>query len=123
MEKELKDYGLHVEWSEAEDREPIDFEIRDDNGVLWATVWGSEPWKDVQIDCDHPAECVEYDDDEPVGHCALCGAECDCHYELDEGNVEDYYWSGRRLVPHEWHMIEKIGGIVGRYLKGLQEKW
>lgn len=122
MEEELKEYDLKVNWSEAEDREPIDFSISDgEDNVCW--VWGSEPYKDVQIECNHPYQCVEYDDDEPVGECALCGAECDCHYELDEGNVEDYYWSGRRLVPHEWHMPDKIGGIVGRYLKKLQEKW
>lgn len=123
MEEALKEYDLHVEYSEAKDREPIDFEIRDKHGTLEATVWGSEPWKDVQVDCNHPAECVQFDDDEPVGWCDLCGASCDCHYEIDSGNVEDNYWSGRRLVPHSWTMPDKPGGIIGKYIKKLQESW
>lgn len=118
MEEELKDYGLKVYWSEADDREPIDFSISDgEDNVCW--VWGSEPWKDVQIECDHPYGCVEYDDDETVGECALCGATCDWHYETNLG--DDMLVKER--IPHDWHMPDKIGGIVGRYLKRLQEKW
>ena len=114
MEDELKEYDLHVEYSEAEDREPIDFEIRDRYGELYATVWGSEPYKDVQIDCSH--DFVEYDDDETVGECPICGATCYWHYEDDgEGHQE--------RVPHEWFTPEEIGGIVGRELKRLQERW
>ena len=114
MEQELAEYDLHVEWSEDPDREPIDFEIRDKRGELYATVWGSEPWYDVQIDCDH--DIVEYDDDETVGECVICGATCDWHYEVDgDGN--------KVRVPHEWYHPKKIGGIVGRYLKELQERW
>lgn len=121
MEDELKEYDLHVEYSEAEDREPIDFEIRDRHGELYATVWGSEPYKDVQIDCSH--DLVEYDDDETVGECPICGATCYWHWEKDTGNVEDYHWEGERRVPHEWLVPDKIGGIVGRELKRLQERW
>lgn len=110
----LKEYGLHAEHSEAEDREPIDFEIRDDKGELYATVWGSEPWKDVEIDCDH--DFVEYDDDETVGECPICGATCDWHYEdTGEGFSEK--------IPHSWEKPEKIGGIVGKYLQRLGEEW
>lgn len=113
--EELKDYGLHVEHSEARDREPIDFEIRGDKtDELYATVWGSEPWYDVQIDCDH--SIAEYEDDETQGECVLCGALCDWHYaEDDEGH--------KVRVPHEWYSAKKIGGIVGKYLKKLQEEW
>ena len=116
MEDALKEYGLHVEHSEAEDREPIDFEIRDDHGELVATVWGSEPFNDVQIDCEHIAE---YDDDESVGECAICGAACYWHYQesADDGYVI------KERVPHNWIRPNKIGGIVGRYLKELQERW
>lgn len=114
MEDKLKEYGLHIEWSEAEDREPIDFEIRDDHDELYATVWGSEPWNDVQIDCCH--DYVEYDDDETVGECPICGATCNWHYEDDgEGH--------RTKVPYDWLTGGKISGIVGKYLKHLQERW
>lgn len=114
MEEALKEYDLHVEHSEAKDREPIDFEIRDDRGELYATVWGSEPWDDVQIDCEH--DFVEYDDDETVGECPICGATCYWHNEDDgEGHVE--------RIPHEWIRPDKIGGIVGKHLKKLRETW
>ena len=113
MDQNLKEYDLHVEWSEAEDREPIDFEIRDDHDELYATVWGSNPTDDVQIDCGH---VVEYDDDETVGECVLCGATCDWHYEDNgEGHKEK--------IPHDWHRPEKIGGIVGRYLDERARNW
>ena len=114
MEEKLKDYGLHVEHSEDPERETIDFEIRDSHDGLYAMVWGNKPSYDVQIDCEH--DIVEYDDDETVGECLICGATCDWHYEEDdEGN--------KVRVPHEWYPPKKIGGIVGRYLKELQEKW
>ena len=114
MEEALKEYDLHVEHSEAEGREPIDFEIRDDNDELYATVWGSHPIDDIQIDCNH--DFVEYDDDETVGECPICGATCDWHYESDgEGH--------RARTPHDWHIPKKIGGIVGKYLQELEKKW
>lgn len=114
MEEELKEYGLHVEYNEADDREPIDFEIRDDHGELYATVWGSNPRDDVQIDCEH--DIVEYEDDETQGECVICGAVCDWHYEDDgEGHQE--------RVPHEWYTPKKIYGVVGRELERLQDRW
>lgn len=122
MKDALAEYGLKVRYNDAPDAEPIDIIIYDDEDNV-AFAWGSEPWKDVQVECSHPDQCIEYDDDEPVGECALCGATCECHYEADAGNVEDYAWSGRRLVPHEWHSPKKIGGIIGKYLKELQERW
>lgn len=118
MEDKLKEYGLHTEHSEAIDREPIDFEIRtDDTDELCATVWGSEPWYDVQIDCNHTA--VKYGDDDEQGECVICGEKCDWHWEE--------YADGDRVlqerVPQEWYFQKKIGGIVGEYLKELQKKW
>lgn len=122
MEDKLKEYGLHIEWSEAEDREPIDFEIRDDHDELYATVWGSEPWNDVQIDCNH--DIVEYGDDDEQGVCKLCGATCDWHWENDaEDNYPDNIKEIKVRVPHEIYFPKKIGGIVGDYLKKLQEEW
>ena len=117
MEEALKEFDLHVEYSEAENREPIDFEIRDNHGELYATVWGSEPWNDVQIGCDH--DFVEYDDDETVGECPICGATCYWHYQE---SADDGYIIKER-VPHEWISPDKIGGIVGKHLKKLQENW
>lgn len=117
MEDKLKEYGLHVEHSEADDREPIDFEIRDDQDELVATVWGSEPWHDVQIDCEHPY--VDFDDDETVGECPLCGATCTWYW--DESADDGY--TIKVKMPDQWEKPEKIGGIVGEYLKKLQEKF
>lgn len=122
MKDALAEYDLKVRYNEAPDAEPIDWIIYDDEDNV-AFVWGSEPWKDVQVECNHPDQCIEYDDDEPVGRCALCGATCETHYEADNGNVEDYAWSGRRLVPTSWTTPNKPGGIIGDYLKDLQKRW
>lgn len=122
MKDALAEYDLKVRYNEDPDSEPIDIIVYDDEDNV-AFVWGSEPWKDVQVECNHPDQCIEYDDDEPVGRCALCGATCDCHYEADNGNVEDYAWSGRRLVPTSWTTLKEPGGIIGDYLKDLQKRW
>lgn len=118
MKEELKEYGLHVRWSDNPDREPIDFSIEDDNdNIAW--VWGSEPWNDVQVECNHPHELIEFDDDETVGECILCGATCDWHYQT---SADDGYTIKER-IPHEWYSPKKIGGVIGKYLKYLQEEW
>lgn len=121
MKDALAEYDLKVRYNDDPDGEPIDFIIYDDeDNVAW--VWGSEPFNDVQVECNHPA--YELEDEEPTAHCPICGATCDCHYEKDEGSVEDYHWSGRQLVPdNNWVMPKTIGGIVGKYLKELQERW
>lgn len=117
MEEALKEYDLHVEYSEAEDREPIDFEIRDKQGELWATVWGSNPFDDVQIDCNHPA--VEFDDDEHVGECPICGAWATWHWHV---SADDGYTIKEQVVD-TWEPQKEIGGIVGKEIKRLQERW
>lgn len=117
IDKLLDEYDMHIEHSCAEDREPIDFEIRDDKDNLCATVWGSEPWDDVQIDCEHP--CIEYDDDETVGECPICGATCTWHYAI---SADDGYITKDR-VADEWTNPDVIGGVVGKYLEELQGKW
>lgn len=119
MKDELKEFGLKVRYSDNPDAKPIDFEIYDEeDNVAWC--WGSNP-DDVEVECNHPT--VEFMEDEPTGYCPICGATCDCHYEIDEGNVEDYYWSGRRLVPDHWVQTKEVGGIIGKYLKELREKY
>lgn len=128
MEDKLKEYGLHIEHSEAEDREPIDFEIRDDEDGLVATVWGSEPWHDVEIECNHPEECIEWGDDDECGECLLCGDQCtwrwveETEYDGtdDDGNIE-YSKSGYRDIA-EWHHTDSKG-MIGEYLKELQKAW
>ena len=119
MQEQLKEYDLKVLYSDDEDHKPIDFTIADDeDNVAW--VWGDSS-EDVEVECTHPAQCVAFDDDEPTGYCELCGATCDARYEVDSGNVEDYYWSGRRLVPTEWKAPDSPGGVIGKYLKELRQ--
>lgn len=119
MREELEEYDLKVRYNDNPDAEPIDFEIYDDeDNVAW--VWGSHPTEDIQVECNHPEQCVVFDDDEPTGYCELCGAKCECHYENDSGNIEDHYWNGRKLVPHEWEEPIEPGGIIGKYLKEME---
>lgn len=117
----LKDYELRVEHSEAEDREPIDFDIRDAKlDERYATVWGSNPTNDIQCDCEHPEHLVEYPDDNlERGYCTLCGATCDWHWEKEVGNVGDSYWEGEIRVPTEWHGDNK-GGIIGKIIDQIK---
>lgn len=117
MEEALADYDLHIEQSTAEDREPIDFEIKDNDGKTWAAVWGSWPIEDVEVECEHPA--TEFDDDEHVGECPICGAWATWHWEEYS---DDGYLCKERVVD-SYEPQKKIGGIVGKYLKELQERW
>lgn len=121
MKKELQELDLHVEYSEAEDREPIDFEIRNEADELCATVWGSNPFNDVQIDCNHPEEAIDYnyDKEHHQGRCEICGAWCDVktHTNYDDGYrvVESY--------AEAWYQPNRIGGIVGEYLDKLRKEF
>lgn len=116
MKEQLKEYDLHIEYAE-EPEEPIDFEIRDDKDNLVATVWGSHPIQDIQIECEHPA--VEFDDDETVGECPICGATCTWHWHI---SADDGYET-KDKVPDQWEQPKEIGGIVGKYLKALSTRW
>lgn len=119
IEKELKQYDLRMRESDSEDREPIDFAIEDDNdNVCW--VWGSEPWTDIQVECDHPYQCIDWGDDDEMGECELCGAQCHWHWEY---NYDNGYKAGERVI-HGWERPDKkIGGLVGKYIKHLQKGW
>ena len=108
----LKEAGLRVRESDNPDRLAVDFSIEDENdNVAW--VWGTP--EDYEVECDHGI--VEYDDDEHVGECLICGATCDWHFEEDNGNVGDYYWNGKYKVPHSWHYEKDRGGIIKQYVK------
>ena len=119
MGEELKKYGLKLYWAERDandpDSEPIDFDISDgEDNVAW--VWGSEPFSDVQCECNHPYQCIEFGDKEEQGECILCGAYCDWHYEKDD--------EGHDVPePHDWYPTKKVGGLIGKYLKHLQDRW
>lgn len=119
----LEKNKLRVEHSEAEDREPIDFDIRDGGtDERYATVWGSNPFNDIEADCEHPAHMIEYGDDDEVGTCLLCGNTCSWHWETDEGNVGDSYWSGQYREPDEWSGNCQ-GGIIGKLIEEIKEKF
>lgn len=116
MEEQLKELRLNVRWSDDPDREVIDFSIDDGkDNVAW--VWGSEPFNDIQIECNHPE--VEYGDDDERGECKICGATCDWHWEesADDGRLT------KERVPHDWYAPKHIGGIVGEYLEELRKEF
>lgn len=113
MEKELKDFGLKIRESDSPNRFNIDFTIEDEeDNVAW--VWGHTP-TDIDWECNHPSQCIEYDDDETVGECLLCGSTCDWHKETDG---ENYTYR----VPHQWYPRKNVGGIVGKILKEMEVK-
>lgn len=104
----LEDYDLIYRESDNPDRLPIDFSIEDGNdNVCW--VWGTPD--NIEWECDHIEP--DYDDDETVGECPLCGAVCEWHYET---NYDDGYKASER-VPHSWHRPEKVGGIINKIIK------
>lgn len=115
MEEELKEYDLHIVESEKEDRCPVDFEIRDEYNTFCAEVWG-EDTEDMQIVCEHPT--VEFDDDETVGECPVCGATCTWHWDI---SADDGYVVKDRMVD-SWEQPKEIGGIVGKHLKDLPRR-
>lgn len=113
MLEELKDYGLTLVENDDESREPIDFIIKEDNDGV-AAVWGSKP-DDVDFECSHPYQCIEFGDGEEQCKCLLCGSFGDYHYEEDD--------EGHKVPePHEWYPRRDAGGLIGKYLKELQGK-
>lgn len=101
-EEKLKELGLSIRESDNPDRDTVDFTIEDaEDNVVW--VWGTP--EDYEVECPH--DFTDYEDDETVGECPICGATCDWHWETDE--------NGRYRVPHEWH--KGNGGIIKQYIK------
>ena len=115
MEQELKELGLHIEQSKEKDRLPIDFVICDENGGTVAKVWGDASQNDFDIECEHYG--AEFDDDETVGECPICGATCTWHWHI---SADDGY-TIKEQVPDQWDRPDKIGGIVGKYLNEEKE--
>ena len=116
MQEELKEYDLHIVESEKGDRYPVDFEIRDNYNTFCAEVWGEDA-EDMQIVCEHPT--VEFDDDEYVGECPLCGAWATWHWQE---SADDGYTVKEQVVD-TWDYQEVPGGILGKYLEELKKKW
>lgn len=108
FEDRLKEYELTIKQSESPDRKPIDFSIEDGrDGVCW--VWGDSP-DDVEIECDHPYQSIDWEDDDKMGECMLCGAQCSWRWESDgEGGME------RNI--YQWHRPDKTSGLVKKYLE------
>lgn len=113
MLDELKDYGLTFVENDDESRECIDFIIKEDNDGVVA-VWGNKP-DDVDFECSHPYQCIDFGDGEEQCECLLCGSFGDYHYEEDD--------EGHKVPePHEWYPRRDVGGLIGEYLKELKGK-
>lgn len=118
LEGDLEELDMHAIYSKKEDRDPIDFEVRDDRSVFCAEVFGTKPYDDIQIVCEHPV--VEFDDDETVGECALCGATCTWHNEV----VSDGDCIIKDHVVDEWDdhtAYKENNSVLGRYFKRMLE--
>lgn len=132
---EMGKYGIKVyrkEYKPSTDdpddyTEPIDVAF-DIGGESVAWVWGSEPFRDYEIECSHPEECVDWGDDDECGECMLCGAQCSWRWVEEteyEGTDEDgdIEWSKSAYRDiNEWHDTQNKG-IIGKYIKHLQKVW
>lgn len=113
MEDKLKEYRLKLHENDSPDRYEVDFTIEDsEDNVAW--VWGYG-LNDVEFECNHPYECVEFGDDDEQGQCMLCGSYCDWHRVPDE-DTPGY------PEPTEWYPRRNVGGLMGEYLKEMQAK-
>lgn len=113
MEDKLKEYNLSLRESDSPNRDLIDFTIEDEeDNVAW--VWGNRV-DDVEWECNHPYQCVDFGDGEEQCECLLCGSFGDYHYDKDE--------EGHDVPePHEWYPRRDVGGLIGDYLKEMQAK-
>lgn len=108
---ELHKFGLTYRESDAPDRMKIDFTLEDGEDNV-ASVWGDKP-SDVDFECSHPDTCVEYEDDETVGECLLCGATCDWYWATSS----DDGYPARERVPYRWKTPRRPKGIIKEILK------
>lgn len=113
MEEELKKYGLNLRESDDPGRYVVDFNVEDDeDNIAW--VWGYG-LNDVEFECNHPHQCIDFGDGEEQCECLLCGSFGDYHYEEDD--------EGHKVPEaHEWYPRYNPGGIIDKYLKELQAK-
>lgn len=111
VEDELKEYGLFIRENDSPKRELVDFSIEDGEiGVAW--VWAHSP-NDVDWECKHPYQCIEFGDGSEQGECVLCGSYCDYHYEEDD--------RGNKVPePNDWYLRRTPGGLIGKYLEELR---
>lgn len=127
--KELEILNLTIEHSEADDREPIDFDVRDkETDERYATVWGSHPTDDIQWDCEHPEELIEFSDEDERAECPICGATFDWGYtpDVDEGRDKDGNYTAREIEVRtlgECHEAEKPSGLIGKVLKDIERRF
>lgn len=111
---------FHIEYPKDKNRtEPIQFTVNDNDGEVIAEVWGSEPWKDIQVECNHPEGYIEYGDENECGECPVCGSQCYWHYQE---SADDGYTIQERIVD-EWLPVEEYGGMIGRYLNNLRKEF
>lgn len=110
-EQQLKDLGLVVFESESPERQKIDFSISDEeDNLAWA--WGDSP-RDVDWECNHPYQAIEFGDGDEQCECTICGAFGDWHYEEDD--------KGNKVPePHEWYPRRYVGGLIDQYIKETQ---
>lgn len=107
---ELEQYDLKLRESDAPDRMKIDFSIEDEHdNVCW--VWGKSS-DDVEVECDHPYQCIDWGDDDECGECELCGSQCQWHWEHNYDNG----YKGSERVVHSWHRPEKVGGVIKKII-------
>lgn len=113
VSEQLKEYDLAIRESDDQDRYEVDFTIEDgEDNVAW--VWGYG-LNDVEFECNHPYQCIDFGDGEEQGECLLCGSCCDYHYEEDD--------EGHKVPePYEWYPRRTVGGLIGEYLKELEAK-
>lgn len=113
MLDKLKEYGLKLHESDDPDRYEVDFNIEDDeDNVAW--VWGYG-LNEVEFECNHPYQCIDFGDGEEQCECLLCGSFGDYHFEEDD--------EGHKVPEvHEWYPRREAGGLIGEYLEDLRAK-
>lgn len=113
INQELMVYGLKLVESDDLNRQKIDFVLQDEeDNIFWC--WGEQP-NDVDWECNHPYQCIDFGDSNEKCECLLCGSFGDYHYDKDE--------EGHDVPePHEWYPRRDVGGLIGEYLKELERK-
>lgn len=115
--KTLKQLGLHLDYNNDADREPIDFTIRDGRNDIVASVWGSNPWNDIDWESEHDDMYVEYGDDDEQGEDIISGDMCDWHWVNDGDGIV------RWRETHDWHKSKEPGGLIKEIIDDIKERF
>ena len=115
--KTLKQLGLHIDYNNDADREPIDFTIRDGRNDIVASVWGSNPWNDIDWESEHDDMYVEYGDDDEQGEDIISGDMCDWHWVTDTDGIV------RWRETNEWHKHKEPGGLIKEIIDDIKERF